>query len=95
MIMKKSIFKRAWVLFKQYSINFSQALIKAWNDYKRELLIKAHQLIPSTAQYKKKKEAAHNLWRSFKGVDFECRLRNVVANSGAAAYYGKGLYNAD
>jgi hypothetical protein len=95
MIMKKSIFKRAWVLFKQYSITFSQALIKAWNDYKRELLIKAYQLIPSTAQYKKKKEAAHNLWRSFKGVDFECRLRNVVTNSGAAAYYGKGLYNAD
>jgi hypothetical protein len=93
--MKKSIFKRAWALFKQYSITFSQALIKAWNDYKRELLIKAYQLIPSTAQYKKKKEAAHNLWRSFKGVDFECRLRNVVANSGAAAYYGKGLYNAD
>ena len=93
--MRKSIFKRAWTLFKQYSITFSQALIKAWNDYKRELLIKAYQSIPSTAQYKKKKEAALSLWKSFQGVDFECRLRNVIDNSGAAAYYGVGMYNAD
>ena len=93
--MRKFIFNRAWSLFKRYSITFSQALIKAWNDYKRELVAKAFQKIPSTGQFAKKKKEAENAWRNFPALSFECTPRIIVDNSGAAAYYNTGVYNGD
>lgn len=93
--MKKSIFKRAWYLFKKYSITFSQALIKSWNDYKRDLLIEIYNKIPSKSQFSKKKVEAKKSWQNFTEVTFKCAPRNLVINSGAAAYYNGSNYNAD
>lgn len=93
--MKQSIFKRAWYLFKKYSITFSQALIKAWNDHKRNLLIQIYNKIPSASQYAKKKIEAKKAWQNFKDVTFSCTPRNIVNNSGAAAYYNGLTFNAD
>ncbi|MBY0487068.1 MAG: hypothetical protein K2P85_07785, partial [Flavobacteriaceae bacterium] len=63
--MKKTIFKRAWYLFKRYSITFSQALIKAWNDHKRDLLVAIYNKIPSKAQFANKKIEAKKALRNF------------------------------
>lgn len=93
--MKKSIFKKAWILFKRYQITFSQALIKAWNDYKRNLLVTAYNKIPSKAQYSKKKNEAKLAIKNFLEVDFLCVSRNIANTDGASIWYDGKTFNAD
>lgn len=93
--MKSQIFTKAWELFRKYNITFNQALTKAWSDFKRDLLVQVYNKIPSKAQFSKKKQEAKKMWQNFKGVDFLCVPRNIINNSGAAAYYGIGVYSGD
>lgn len=92
---KREIFARAWSLFRKYNLSFSQALTKAWNDFKRSQLAESFNFIPSTRQYAKKKEHARAIWKNFSGVDFSCTPRNISDNSGAFSWYDGKTYNAD
>ncbi|MCC9016972.1 hypothetical protein [Flavobacterium lipolyticum] len=93
--MRKSIFKKAWELFRKFQMTFSQALIEAWKLAKRELLIKAYNKIPSTRSFQKKKLEAKKCWQSIETIAYKLRGHLVANNSGAAAYYGLGRYNGD
>ena len=92
---KKTIFARAWTLFRKYELSFSQALTKAWNDFKRSQLAEVFNSIPSIRQFAKKKEQAKMLWRNFEDVDFSCTPRNIESNSAASIWYDGKTYNAD
>jgi DNA polymerase III psi subunit len=91
--MKRTIFIKAWELFRKFEMTFSQALTEAWKLAKRELLIVAFNKIPSLKQYSKKKAAAKTLWQSIETIRYE--WRNSINNDGAAAYYGAGRYSGD
>lgn len=93
--MKASIFTKAWQLFKMYNITFSQALIKAWSDYKRSLLVAVYNKIPSTRSFTKKKAEAKLAWQKFTEVNFRMERRNIIENSGARFFYDAKTFNAD
>ncbi|TDO67093.1 hypothetical protein EV143_1324 [Flavobacterium chryseum] len=93
--MKKSLFKKAWDLFRKFQMTFSQALIEAWKMAKREILIKAYNKIPSTKSLQKKKLEAKKLWQAIETITYPWRSHLVTNNSGAAGYYGIGKYNGD
>jgi len=90
---KSKVFQNAWQIFKKFKVTFSQALVEAWKNLKRQLLVDAYNKIPSTRQYTKRKIEAKTLWQSITSIRYD--LRNVVNNDGAAAYYGIGAYCAD
>lgn len=91
--MKRSIFIKAWELFKKFKMTFSQALIEAWKIAKRQVLIQAYHKIPSTRQFSKKKLEAKKLWQSIVSTQYD--FRRVYNNNGAAADYGAGRYSGD
>jgi len=82
-------------LFRKYNITFSQALVKAWTDFKREFYIAIYNKIPSKSQYAKKKIEAKRMYETFNSVGFELVFRNILDNSGAANYYDGKTLNMD
>jgi len=92
--MKSQLFKTAWKIFKKYNVTFSQALKKAWIDFKRQSLVNIYNSIRSTAQYAKKKLEAKKMIENCK-VDFIMTPRNVYNNDGAASYYDGLTLNMD
>jgi hypothetical protein len=92
--MKSQLFKTAWATFRKYKVTFSQALKKAWNDWKRAGYIKIFNAIRSTPQYAKRKLEAKKMWQNC-NVDFVLTPRNVVNNDGAQAWYDGKTLNLD
>ena len=92
---KSQIFSKAWNLFRKYNITFSQALIKAWTDFKREFYIKIYNSIPSKTQYSKKKIEAKKMYENFNSVGFQLVCRNIVNNIGAINWYDGKTLNMD
>jgi len=92
---KSKIFSKAWNLFRKYNITFSQALVKAWTDFKREFYVAIYNKIPSKAQYAKKKIEAKKMYETFNSVGFILVPRNVLNNDGAASYYDGLTLNMD
>jgi len=92
---KSQIFSKAWGLFRKYNITFSQALVKAWTDFKREFYVAIYNKIPSKAQYSKKKIEAKRIYETFNDVGFRLVSRNIVNNDGAASYYDGKTLNMD
>jgi hypothetical protein len=91
--MKKEIFKKAWSLFRMYQMTFSQALTKAWNDFKRSLLVDALWKIASSNKNAKAK--AKQALDNFPTITNRLIRRNIVNNSGASSYYNGLTFNAD
>lgn len=92
---KSEVFSTAWKLFRKYNITFSQALIKAWNDVKRQFYVAVYNSIPSKAQFAKKKLEAKKMYESFNAVSFNLELRSIENNKNAAAYYDGHTLNLD
>lgn len=92
--MKSQLFKSAWVIFRKYAVTFSQALKKAWNDWKRQRLVNLYNAIRSTRQYAKQKAEAKQRWQNC-NVDFQLTPRNIYNNSGAEALYDGKTFNND
>lgn len=93
--MRKSIFTKAWELFRKFQMTFSQALIEAWKLSKREVLVKAYNKIPLTKSFQKKKQDAKKLWQVIETITYDWRSHLVAKNNGASAYYGIGRYSGD
>lgn len=92
---KSQIFSKAWNLFRKYNITFSQALIKAWTDFKREFYITIYNSIPSKAQFAKKKVEAKKMYENFNTVSFDLVCRNIANNIGAIHWYDGKTLNLD
>jgi len=92
---KSQIFSKAWNLFRKYNITFSQALIKAWTDFKREFYITIYNSISSKPQYSKKKIEAKKMYENFNSVCFQLVCRNIVNNIGAINWYDGKTLNMD
>ena len=91
---RSQIMSKAWKLFRQYNITWSQALIKSWNDFKRQFYVSVYNSIPSKAQFAKKKLEAKQKYESFE-VSFRLIARSIENNSGAAHYYDGKTINLD
>lgn len=91
--MKNKVFTNAWKLFKMYNITFAEALTKAWNDFKRSLLVEAYNKIASMNRTAKAR--AKQALDNFPTINQTMIRRNLVINSGAADYYNGSTYNAD
>lgn len=94
--MKSQIFKTAWQIFRTQKVSFSQALSQAWSFAKKVS-------ISIQTSWNKKTSTVYSLKSgSFNGQTgslvrlFEMFVNSSpINNDGAAAYYGKGFYNAD
>lgn len=93
--MKSQLFKSAWALFRKYNITFSQALVKAWADFKRQFFIKIYNSIPSKPQFAKKKIEAKKMYENFNTVSFELVFRSIENNVGAIHYYNGATLKMD
>lgn len=91
---KSQIFSKAWTLFRMYNITFSQALIKAWTDFKRQFYVSVYNSIQSKPSLAKKKLEAKKLYESFE-VSFRLIPRNIAYNSAASSYYDGKTLNLD
>ena len=96
--MKSQIFKTAWKMVKELGITLSSALTIAWAEFKITVMEAKYASI-SVFEWKKALdlkslinvlvEKKNNL--KPRAINFN----RSINNDGAAAYYGKGFYNAD
>lgn len=91
---KSQILSKAWKLFRQYNITWSQAMLKSWCDAKRAFYVSVYNSIPTKAQFAKKKLEAKKLYESFE-VSFRLIPRSIENNSAAAHYYNGKTLNLD
>jgi hypothetical protein len=93
--MKTQLFKTAWNLFKKFNMTFSQALIEAWKEVKKEMIVKQVQQM-NLSELKERMELTERL-KPFKTTFYELRevLTTKIDNKGAVHFYGAGTYNGD